>query len=247
MSLSSNNDIALDRDRVLLIADLHLQPGDTTNVARFIAFLNSLSASGDALIILGDLFDAWIGPELLDDFAPLLQAIKATVERGLWIGFLPGNRDFLLSEPFFKHTGVNALAPITVLTYNKRRIVLLHGDQFCLKDPGYRTLYETTRNPHWQDEILKEPRARREAWVAHLRQNFDARPESPEDYLRHRVTPADIQELCESHQADSVIYGHFHTAYQSRVSTPQGALLTQQCLPEWKSDLDYLALTRQAQ
>lgn len=242
MSPSSNNDLSLERDRILLIADLHLQPGDNPAVARFIDFLHATCQSHDALLILGDLFDAWIGPELLDDFAPLIQAIKAAVARGLWIGFLPGNRDFLLAEPFFSDTGIHALAPVTVLTFKGQRTILLHGDQFCLKDPDYRKLYTTTRNPLWQNEILKEPRSRREAWVTHLRENVTERQWTPEEFREQMVTTVDLHKLCAAHRADSVIYGHFHTAFQASIKTPQGTLITQQCLPEWQSERDYLTL-----
>lgn len=245
MSPLSTNSLPVRPERILAIADLHLQPGNEEAIRCLDQFLHGVTRSGDALFIVGDLFDAWIGPEMIDEYPPLLSALSAAVDRGIWIGFIEGNRDFLLSEPFFQRAGVISLPPEVVVKFNGLRYLFLHGDQFCLKDPNYRLLYETTRQRAWQENILRLPRAKREEWVAQLRDNREPRLFSPTAYLNEMVTNAEVIEWCQTHDADALIYGHFHHQ-QAKQTTFGERLLSHWCLPEWNADLGYLLITADA-
>src|ERR1041385_1850922 len=122
------------------ISDLHLDDARPQITELFVRFLAGEARGADALYILGDLFESWIGD---DDDAPLptrvAQALRALRESGVPIRFMHGNRDFLLGADYAARTGVTLLSDPTVLDLHGERTLLMHGDTLCTDDSEYQT------------------------------------------------------------------------------------------------------------
>lgn len=128
----------------LFIADLHLCVEEPAITAGFLRFLAGEARKADALYILGDLFEAWIGD---DDPNPLHRqmaaAIKAVSDSGVPCYFIHGNRDFLLGKRFARESGMTLLPEEKVLELYGRRVLIMHGDTLCTDDAGYQLLHQS--------------------------------------------------------------------------------------------------------
>lgn len=121
----------------LFIADLHLQTEEPAITAGFLRFLRGEAKSADALYILGDLFEAWIGD---DDPNPLHRemaaAIKALVDNGVPCYFIHGNRDFLIGKRYARESGMLLLPEEQVLDLYGRKVLIMHGDTLAPTIPA---------------------------------------------------------------------------------------------------------------
>ncbi len=138
----------------LFIADLHLQTEEPAIVAGFLRFLAVEARQADALYILGDLFEAWIGD---DDPNPLHRemavAIKSLVDSGVPCFFIHGNRDFLIGKRFARESGMTLLPQEKVLDLYGRNVLIMHGDTLCTDDAGYQAFRAKVHNP-WVQRLF---------------------------------------------------------------------------------------------
>ena len=135
----------------LFISDLHLQASRPDIGEQFLNFLEGEAAEADALYILGDLFESWVGdddPNL--HYTVMKGAIRELVNSGVPVFFMHGNRDFMVGEQFSEETGVTILDdPIRIELYGAK-VLLSHGDALCIDDAQYQQVRLMTRNPKWQ-------------------------------------------------------------------------------------------------
>ncbi|GAB7534648.1 UDP-2,3-diacylglucosamine diphosphatase [Burkholderia sp. 3C] len=218
----------------LFISDLHLSDAIPRTVAAFEHFVHVTAASADSVFILGDLFEYWVGDDILDDdpFARHIAALLHTFpERGIALYVMHGNRDFLLGKRFMKEAGAMLVPdPSVVLAFGKR-IVLAHGDAQCTADRGYQWFRRFARNRLAQWLFL----ARSLAWRRGLAQRMRAKSESGRERPvspRYDVTRHGIARLFRRSGADLMIHGHTHRP--ARHVEPEG---TRWVLPDW--DLDH--------
>lgn len=160
----------------LFIADLHLDESRPQITALFERFLAGDEVRhADALYILGDLAEAWIGD---DDDAPLparvAAATRAVADAGVPVYFMRGNRDFLLGEAFAERAGLTLLEDGTVHTLYGRPTLLMHGDTLCTDDVAYQAVRRQVRTPAWQANILAMPLDARRAFAAKAREDSRA-------------------------------------------------------------------------
>jgi UDP-2,3-diacylglucosamine hydrolase len=154
----------------LFISDLHLDPGDPALVRHFQAFLQSEARGADALYILGDLFEAWLGDDDPDPLArAVVAALRALTEAGVPCFLMHGNRDFLIGERFCRETGATLLDDGTVVELYGERVLLMHGDALCTDDVGYQRLRRIVRNPAVQWILRHLPLERRRVLARRLR------------------------------------------------------------------------------
>ncbi|MCW8807363.1 MAG: UDP-2,3-diacylglucosamine diphosphatase [Rhodanobacter sp.] len=158
---------------ILFIADLHLddsRPQITSLFERFLATDEVRQA--EALYILGDLVEAWIGD---DDDAELprriAQATRGVRDAGVPVYFMAGNRDFLLGDSFAQRAGLTLLDDPTVHALHGRPTLLMHGDLLCTDDVAYQTVRQQVRTPQWQAQILSMPLEARRAFAAKARED----------------------------------------------------------------------------
>lgn len=154
----------------LFISDLHLDDARPQITDLFVRFLADEARGADALYILGDLFESWIGD---DDEAPLpsrvAQALRALRDNGVPTWFIHGNRDFLLGADYAGRAGMTLLSDPTVLELQGEPTLLMHGDTLCTDDIEYQKFRTLVRNPAWQQQFLAKPLAERRAFAAQAR------------------------------------------------------------------------------
>ena len=146
----------------LFASDLHLDSEAPWAIDAFIAFLEGPARSAEALYLLGDLFEVWVGDDDDNpDNARACDALKALTGSGIATFAIHGNRDFLLGEQFARRTGVKLLPdPVLVDLYGVPTL-LSHGDAFCTEDTSYQQLRSIVRQPAWQRRFLSLPLATR--------------------------------------------------------------------------------------
>ncbi|OHX38410.1 UDP-2,3-diacylglucosamine diphosphatase [Methylomonas sp. LWB] len=208
-SLETPKQASLHQD-ILFISDLHLaweKPGLTR---RFLDFLQYRASRAQAVYILGDLFDAWIGD---DDKTPpnrsIKKALRALTEAGIRIFLLQGNRDFLLGEQFCRETGIALLDDYSVIDLNGTRVLLTHGDLLCTDDEAYQAFRKKSRNPRWRNNVLSKPlilRLLAARWYR-LRSFYHKRGKTDEIMDVNQQT---VAETMRQHGCDILIHGHTH-------------------------------------
>lgn len=198
----------------LFISDLHLQPSQPHLFEAFLRFLDQKVYDVDALYILGDLFEMWIGDdddaEWIDDFARALQQVRA---RGTAIYFTHGNRDFLVGNQFAQRCEMKLLEDASVIDLYGRPALLMHGDTLCTEDKAYLAFREQVRNPQWQQMVMGFSLDQRRQMAAQLRaQSKEAASNKAEDIMD--ATPAEVVRVMDENNVDLLIHGHTHRPAQ---------------------------------
>jgi UDP-2,3-diacylglucosamine hydrolase len=190
------------------ISDLHLQASDAKTFDAWRRYMRGTSA--DAVFILGDLFDVWVGddaaqePGLAADCAAVLQAAAAHAA----IFFMHGNRDFLVGSGFVQACRATLLHDPTVLVFAGTRWLLTHGDALCLADTDYMKFRGEVRDPAWQHDFLSRPLAQRKAIGSDLRRQSEERKGTGIEYAE--VDAAAASAWLEAADAQAMIHGHTH-------------------------------------
>lgn len=194
----------------LFIADLHLQTQEPAITAGFLRFLHGEARSADALYILGDLFEAWIGD---DDPNPLhreiARAIKSLTDSGVPCYFIHGNRDFLIGRRFANESGMQLLPEEKVLDLYGRRVLIMHGDTLCTDDPGYLAFRAKVHTPWIQKLFLALPLFIRRRIAQRMRDDSKAANSSKSMKIMD-VNARAVVEIMEKHRVQWLIHGHTH-------------------------------------
>jgi UDP-2,3-diacylglucosamine hydrolase len=222
------------------ISDLHL---DAHERATFDAWAQHMAHTpADALFILGDLFEVWVGDDNPDPFAlQCIAVLKATAQR-LPVYFMCGNRDFLVGADLLKASGMQGLSDPTVLdlgaTGNAQptRILLSHGDALCLDDHDYLAFRAQVRQPEWQAAFLAKPLTERQAYARDVRNKSEA-------LKRSHTTQADFTDYADVDSqaaiawlkaADAQVLLHGHTHKPAAHDLGDG--LSRWVLSDWHAD-----------
>ncbi|MEO3989650.1 UDP-2,3-diacylglucosamine diphosphatase [Pseudocitrobacter cyperus] len=194
----------------LFIADLHLQTEEPAITAGFLRFLAGEARRADALYILGDLFEAWIGD---DDPNPLHQqiaaAIKSLVDSGVPCYFIHGNRDFLVGKRFAKQSGMTLLPEEQRLELYGRPVLILHGDTLCTDDAGYQAFRAKVHTPWIQKLFLMLPLFIRQKIAARMRADSKAANRHKSMEIMD-VNDQAVVDVMEKHHVQWLIHGHTH-------------------------------------
>ncbi|MCH8501399.1 MAG: UDP-2,3-diacylglucosamine diphosphatase [Aliidiomarina sp.] len=200
----------------LFISDLHLSAERPDISGLFIEFLQTQARHAEALYILGDLFEYWIGDDDHNEFHCLIESeLKALTAAGVPCFFMHGNRDFLVGADFAQRTGITLLPePTTVEIYSKR-IVLLHGDTLCTDDVAYQRFRRVIRNPWLLGVARRLPLSWRRAIATKLRDSSsgnsaEQKPLTPEQLDQYDAKSPAIENLLAATRTDLMIHGHTH-------------------------------------
>lgn len=195
-----------------LISDLHLQASEAATFEVWQRYMATTPA--DAVLILGDLFEVWVGDDAVEH-SPFLQSC-AQVLRGagqrLYLGLMHGNRDFLLGETFVQACQGHALSDPTVLRWGDHNWLLSHGDALCLADAAYQDFRRQVRTPEWRHAFLSQSLAQRQTVARGIRNESEARKRAgaAADYA-DADTALSQSWLTQAH-APTLIHGHTHQA-----------------------------------
>ncbi|MDR0457864.1 MAG: UDP-2,3-diacylglucosamine diphosphatase [Burkholderiaceae bacterium] len=191
-----------------LIADLHLSP-DTPGV--FAAWRDYLARTrADALLILGDLFEAWIGDDAAQPGsfeADCIAALHAASSR-ISLYFMPGNRDFLVGAACLAAANMQPLADPTALHFGANVYLLTHGDLLCTDDVAYQRERAQARSPEWRRAMLARPLAERQALARQMRAQSRAHQAAQAHYAD--VNAALVLDWLDAARAATLIHGHTH-------------------------------------
>ncbi len=199
-----------------LISDLHLQ---ATNKNTFDAWSDyMINTTANAVFILGDLFETWIGDDVLDPIssndhtkfifeAKCAEILRETAKKRS-IFFMRGNRDFLIGESFSKHCDVTLLNTPTLFEFSGQLYLLSHGDEMCLDDQDYQDFRKKVRSPSWQKKFLSQTLDKRNSIALELRSRS-------REIQKNKIDFIDVDEnfanLClDETTAQILIHGHTH-------------------------------------
>ncbi|MGF7130546.1 UDP-2,3-diacylglucosamine hydrolase [Paraburkholderia sp. EB58] len=218
---------------LFFISDLHLNEAIPHTVAAFERFVRVTAEKADSVFILGDLFEYWIGDDMLSEpFVARMAALLHTLsERGIALYIMHGNRDFLLGKRFMKAAGAIWLPDPFVITAFGTRITLAHGDALCTADRAYLRFRRFARCRFAQMLFLAWPFRWRRALAERMRSTSQAgrsRPASP----KYDATPEGVAALFKESGTTTIVHGHTHRPARHR--EPGG---TRWVLPDW--DLDH--------
>jgi UDP-2,3-diacylglucosamine hydrolase len=195
------------------ISDLHLRAEEPATFGAWANYLHSTPA--DAVFLLGDVFEVWVGDDVLSDptsqderFEARCAREMAAAAQRLALFFMHGNRDFLVGQALMTSCGATLLADPTVLDFGGQRWLLSHGDALCLDDTEYQQFRQQVQQPAWQNALLAKPLAEREAIARNLRTQSEARKHSG-------ATDADVdnaaaRQWLQAAGAHTLIHGHTH-------------------------------------
>jgi UDP-2,3-diacylglucosamine hydrolase len=226
----------------LFISDLHLTEADTGTTARFDRFMEGPARTAQALYILGDLFDAWVGDDQLTH-SPLAQhvaqRISALSSTGVSVYILGGNRDFVLGTGFTKACGATFLPERVVQVIDGQRVLLLHGDELCTDDIEYQKLRATmTRNLSWCAQALSQPFPVRVAIGQQMRaQSTQAMGNKADDIMD--TNAAAVESMFRVHGCPLMIHGHTHRP-ATHSHHVDGVNCTRIVLADWQHGSGYL-------
>jgi len=194
----------------LFISDLHLQADRPEIGAQFLGFLEGEALDAEALYILGDLFESWVGDDDPNPhYADIKGAIRNLVDAGVAVFFMHGNRDFLIGERFADETGVTLLDDPTPIEIGGTKVLLSHGDALCVDDEQYQQVRQTTRDPEWQAMFLSRSLPERIAFAEDARKKSQQYKESASEDIMDVNQDAVVDTLRE-HAVDVLLHGHTH-------------------------------------
>jgi len=215
------------------VSDLHLQAEDPDTVDAFTQYLETTPA--DAVFLLGDVFEVWVGDDSLQEPGSFEAACCALLQRTVSrkpLYFMHGNRDFLVGAGFTAACGIPVLRDPTVLTFAGQRWLLSHGDALCLDDVEYQKFRAVARNPQWQAQLLARSLEERRAQGRSARAESDARKQSGTAFYGDVDTPAALQWL-EAAQAHALVHGHTHLPADHVLGQANGRRLSRHVLTDW--------------
>ena len=194
----------------LFISDLHLEASKPEIGEQFLAFLEGEARDADALYILGDLFESWVGDDDPNPhYAIMKRALRALVDAGVPVFFMHGNRDFMISTEFAAETGVALLDDPETIELHGDKVLLSHGDALCIDDQQYQQVRLMTRDPEWQAMMRAKPLEERLAFAANARQQSQAYNASVGEDIMD-VNQDAVVGTFRNRDIDILLHGHTH-------------------------------------
>ena len=223
----------------LFVSDLHLDASAPQATEQFLDFLRTHAANQEALYILGDLFEAWIGD---DDRGPdksrVCAGLRELTSSGVACFVIHGNRDFLLGRDFCERTGSRLLPDPVVIELDGERVLLTHGDALCTDDHSYQELRSIVRTPEWQRRFLALPLETRELLANEARAGSREHTSRTVPYVMD-VNPDAVAAAYRATGVRRIIHGHTHRP-GIHVAELDGQTVHRMVLGAWYEQGSYL-------
>lgn len=220
------------------IADLHLCEQQPQISEWFKFFIRNQARQARNLYILGDLFEYWLGDDMLDATAKMVSdELQQLAQHGVRTFFMAGNRDFLLGEKYAHRAGIQIITEPHLISLHGKPTLLIHGDAECTDDTAYQQARKTLRNPQWQAQFLAQSPEQRIAFAKQARQQSQQHNQATDQIITD-VNQQAIEQQFTKHQAKQIIHGHTHRPAIHH--HPQG---TRFVLGDWFQQSSYLIAT----
>ena len=212
------------------ISDLHLQENELTTFEVWQAYMQNTTA--DAVFILGDLFEVWVGDDAADQhvFLQKCAAVLKACASKRQVAFMRGNRDFLVGSAFLNKCHVLDLQDPTVLNFASQKWLLSHGDAGCLGDKDYQSFRQVVRQAHWQEDFLAKTLTERESIARQLRSQSEILKKNSSAVYADVADEWSTQMLQEA-GATCLVHGHTHRPALHSLS--EAPLMQRYVLSDW--------------
>ncbi|WP_172152270.1 UDP-2,3-diacylglucosamine diphosphatase [Pseudomonas tumuqii] len=195
---------------ILLISDLHLEQERPDISRAFLHFLESRASEAEALYILGDFFEVWIGDDAISPFQrSIAQALRQLSDNGTRIYLMHGNRDFMIGQAFCREAGCTLLRDPSLVELGGEKVLLMHGDSLCTQDEAYMRLRRWLRNPLSLFILRNLPLSTRRKLARKLRKESREQTRMKASGIVD-VTPAEVPRIMAAHGVRTLIHGHTH-------------------------------------
>lgn len=223
--------------RIWIASDIHLGPDSPATAAAFHAFLEQAAGQADTLILAGDIFDAWIGDDVIRQPRPWLEtslhALQTVAKRiPLWVG--RGNRDFLISPHLTHAIGARLLPEPALLATDAGEILLAHGDEYCTADARYQRFRRIVRHPGVQRAYLSLPLRARQS-IADWARRRSMRSNRYKSAEIMDVTPQAVEQALRESGSATLIHGHTHRPAHHTLQV-DGRRCERWVIPDWDFD-----------
>ena len=225
----------------LFISDLHLSQDRPDITKLFIYFLQNIAPGASALYILGDLFEVWLGDDMvLPDYQAPIAAIKQLSQQGTPVYVMYGNRDFLMQTEFEKMSGAQIIYEPYIIDLYGTRTLLLHGDTLCTDDTEYQKFRAMVRDPQWQASMLAKPPQERLAMAKKLREISKSETAQKATDIMD-VNQGTVESSMRSQHVLQLIHGHTHRPAEHQF-TLDGQAARRIVLADWYKSGSYLSV-----
>ena len=194
----------------LFISDLHIDASRPAITEQFLSFLSDEARHAEALYILGDLFESWVGDDAADPAqSAVIAGLRTLALRGVACFVMHGNRDFLLAEQFCRMSGAQLLPDPLIVTLYGEPVLVMHGDALCTDDRAYQRLRATVREADWQRQFLALSIASRRALAGAARAGSQAHTAALE-YAITDVNADSVARALRNSGVATLLHGHTH-------------------------------------
>ncbi|MFZ3023355.1 UDP-2,3-diacylglucosamine diphosphatase [Pseudomonas sp.] len=195
---------------ILLISDLHLEQQRPDITRAFVHFLQTRARQAEALYILGDFFEVWVGDDAMEPFQhEIASALRELADSGTRLYLMHGNRDFMLGQGFCQLAGCTLLSDPCRVSFNGEPVLLMHGDSLCTSDAAYMRMRRLLRNPLSLWLLRHLPLAKRHALARKLRKESQLQTRQKAASIID-VTPSEVPRLMSKYGVRTLIHGHTH-------------------------------------
>lgn len=195
---------------ILLISDLHLEQQRPDITRAFVHFLQTRARQAEALYILGDFFEVWVGDDAMEPFQhEIASALRELADSGTRLYLMHGNRDFMLGQGFCQLAGCTLLSDPCRASFNGESVLLMHGDSLCTSDAAYMRMRRLLRNPLSLWLLRHLPLAKRHALARKLRKESQLQTRQKAASIID-VTPSEVPRLMSKYGVRTLIHGHTH-------------------------------------
>ena len=198
----------------------------------FIHFLHTHAKQAEALYILGDLFEAWIGDDYVEPaLQPVMQALHELTQQGPRVLVMHGNRDFLMGRKFEQMTGAHIIPDPSVIDLYGTPTLLMHGDTLCTDDVDYQQLRRQFHDPDWQADFLSRPVEKRLAFAQQAREESKRETRKKAEVIMD-VNQKAVRQALKENDVLQMIHGHTHRPNTHRITLDQHSA-TRTVLGDW--------------
>jgi len=223
----------------LFISDLHLSPSDPARIQLLVDFLKSHTDTITSLYILGDLFNTWLGDDIVpEEFEPLIAQLQQLHQSGIKSYLMVGNRDFMMGKQFAQRSGCELLDDSCIIDLYGTKTLLLHGDTLCIDDMAYQRYRRWSRNKLLQWCFLHLSANYRQGISDKIKQKSREQKQTKSAMIMD-VNQQEVHRIMQQFDVTQLIHGHTHrpAIHSLRINGQQAKRIV---LGDWEDEISYL-------